>query len=73
MSDVIDIADVRAKRRRYRRSVHDVARLLRDFQTSLYDATVGVAMAGQLGVERADCEVGAIVRIHSACACARRR
>lgn len=63
MSDTIDIQEVRVRRQRYRRSVHDAARMLRDFQTRLYDATVGVAMAGRLGVELADREVGAIVRI----------
>lgn len=63
MSDISDLTELREQRRRYRRSVHDAARMLRDFQTRLHDATVGVALAGRLGAILSDEPIGAVTRI----------
>ena len=63
---VVDLMEVRRRRREYRKQVHRVVHALRTMQTPLYDMMTTLALLGGLGDALADEPIGATVRIGDA-------
>jgi hypothetical protein len=63
MTDIVNINEMRAARRRYRRCVHDAARSLRMYQEQLTELATAIAFTGPLRAELAAKPIGAIFHV----------